>query len=235
MTLSVAGTRLRQCAIKRLATIFCLAISIAGHTSINAYGQDSAELTAAKVFAELPLEVTEMIRPSTRLDMIDYWQQADSLLTATNALGEECRIVAAAPDYMKVAVTPVSTLEIKLLKAGKQPIAMTLYTTGDPEAARDTEVRFFDSDMNPLNAGKYFNAPKLTDFFTLKGSGLTESDLAEKVPYMAVEYTTGTEDSPLRAKLTTLRVISEEDSDLLTPMLTQELTAEWKGKYDFKK
>ena len=111
-------------ATKWLLMVCCLAISVAGHASMN----ESDLLTASKVFADAPLEVLDMLRPSTRLDMLDYYIQADSMLNATDALGGTSRIELMSPDYMKVSVTPVSTLEIKILSQGKRQIVMTLYT-----------------------------------------------------------------------------------------------------------
>lgn len=211
-------------------TLFCLVTCVAGHPAVN----EDAPLTASKVFADAPLEVLEILRPSTRLDMLDYWNQADSVLTATNALGGESRLVQVAPDYMKVAVTPVSTLEIKILPVGKKHVVMTLYTVGDGEMAQDTEVRFFDSQLHPLDSRKYLKGPVLEDFFSLKGSGLDAEDLREKAPYAAVAYSTGPGAEPLTATLTTLRVISQEDRDLLTPFLTPTLSSPWKGGFRFK-
>lgn len=215
-------------------TAFCLATCVAGHASMNAPDASAGGLTASKVFAEAPLEVLDMLRPSTRLDMLDYYSQADSILVVADALGGESRLADVAPDYLKVEVTPVSTLEIKLLQAGKKQIVMTLYTVGGDGMAKDTEVRFFDSGLRPLDTAKFLKAPRLKDFFTLKGSGVDENELAEKVPYAAVEYSTGPGDAPLTATLTTLRVISQEDRDLLTPLMEKQLTAEWKNKYSFK-
>lgn len=219
---------------KWLFWTFCLATIVAGHPRMYAQTDSGASLTASKVFAEAPLEVLDLLRPSTRLDMLDYYSQADSILPAVNALGGVSRLTEVAPDYLKVEVSPVSTLEIKLLQAGKKQIVMTLYTTGDDSMARDTEVRFFDSQLKPLDAGKFLKAPGLTGFFTLKGSGISESDLKEKLPYAAVEYTVGPADTPLTAILTTLRAISQEDRDLLTTILTPTLTTQWKGMYDFR-
>ena len=210
--------------------VFCLVTCVAGHASMK----EDMTITASKVFAEAPLEALDMLRPSTRLDMLDYFEQADSLLTVTNALGGQSRLVAVAPDYLKVAVTPVSFLEIKILPLGKKQVVMTLYTVGDGEMAQDTEVRFFDAQLHPLDTRKYLKAPVLDDFFTLKGSGIDAEDLREKVPYAAVVYSTGPGDAPLTATLTTLRVISQEDRDLLTPLLTPTLSAPWKSKYSFK-
>lgn len=215
---------------KWLMALVCLVTYVAGHADVK--GEEP--LTATKVFADAPLEVLDMIRPSTRLDMIDYYTQADSLLVATNALGGECRLETVAPDYLKVSVSPVSTLEIKVLPAGKKQVVMTLYTTGDPEGAQDTDVRFFDSTLKPLDPSKYLKAPDLAAFFSLKGSGIAEDDLADKIPYAAIVYVTGPGDTPLNATLTTLRIISQEDRDLLTPLLTPTLTSTWKNAYRFK-
>lgn len=214
---------------KWLFTIFCLVTSVAGLAAVN----EPQPLTASKVFAEAPLDVLDMLRPSTRLDMIDYYTQADSLLTVTNALGGESRFETVTPDYLRVSVTPASTLEIKLLQAGKKQIVMTLYTIGSDDMARDTEVRFFDSQLRPLDASGYLKAPKLTDFFALKGSGIGEKELTEKIPFIAVCYSTGPGDYPLSASLTSLKVISQEERDLLAPLLNPALSAIWEGRYKF--
>ncbi|MDE6292034.1 MAG: DUF3256 family protein, partial [Muribaculaceae bacterium] len=148
-------------------------------------------------------------------------------------LGGESRLVQVTPDYLKVAVTPVSTLEIKILQSGKSPVVMTLYTTGDSSMARDTEIRFFDSGLRPLDSSKFLKSPGLPDFFNLKGSGISAEDLKEKLPYAAVEYTTGPGDVPLIAMLSTLKVIAQEDRDMLSPLLIPALSASWKGSYKF--
>ncbi len=206
---------------KWLLLTLCLVTSVTGHASVNA----SDSLTASKVFADIPLEALDLIRPSARLDMIDYYEQADSLLTVQNALGGESRLEQVAPDYLKVSVTPISTLEIKLLQSGKNKVIMTLYTvwnSGFP--AGDTEVRFFDSNLNPLPTEKFLKAPTLKDFFNLKGSSVTEKELQEKLPFTTILYSTGTGDTALTATFTTLEALSQEDRDLLTPLLKGPLT-----------
>ncbi len=193
----------------------CLVTSVAGHASINA----SDTLTASKVFADIPLEVLDLIRPSARLDMLDYYEQADSMLTVQNALGGESRLEQVTPDYLKVTVTPVSTLEIKLLQSGKSPVIMTLYTTNS-----DTDIRFFDALLNPLPTDKFLKAPTLKDFFDLRGSNVTEKELQEKFPFTTIQYSSGPGATPLTATFTTLETLSQEDRDLLTPLLRGPLT-----------
>lgn len=208
---------------------FCLVTFVAGQASVK----ETEPLTAMKVFTDVPLEVLDMLRPSTRLDMIDYYTHADSLLTVSNALAGESRIEQVAPDYMKVSVTPVSTLEIKILPLGKKQIVMTLTTTGGEDMAKDTDVRFFDAQMNPIDASKLLKAPGLKDFFNLKDSGVSLKELGEKIPFMAVAYTTGPGDTPLTATLTTLTTLSNDDRDLLTPLLIPSLSTPWKSKFRF--
>ncbi|MDE7410269.1 MAG: DUF3256 family protein [Muribaculaceae bacterium] len=212
-----------------LLTVFCLVISVTGHAAV--YVPES--LTASKVFADVPLEVLDMLRPSTRLDMLDYYTQADSILVATDALGGGSRLETVTPDYIKVSVTPVSTLEIKILGEGKRQIVMTLYTTGGDGVAKDTDVRFFDSRLRPLDASRFLKAPKITDFFSLKDSGISEKELGEKIPFSTVVYTTGPGEALLDATLTSLEVISREDRELLTPFLKPVLSARWNGRYKF--
>lgn len=230
MTLSSLRRKLRPVSRKWLVMVCCLATSVAGHAAVN----ESETLTASKVFSNAPLEVLDMLRPSTRLDMLDYYVQADSILPAVNALGGVSRLEQVTPDYLKVSVTPVSTLEIKILKSGKRQIVMTLFTSGGDGMAKDSEVKFFDSELNPLNTSKFLKRPALTDFFSLQGSSIGRDELNEKIPFTAVQYTSGPGDTPLTATLTTLDIISKEDRDLLTPLLNPSLSSTWKGSYRFK-
>ncbi|MDE6561865.1 MAG: DUF3256 family protein, partial [Muribaculaceae bacterium] len=210
MTMHFASC-IRNCR-KWLLLTLCLVASAAGHAAVNV----ADTLTASKVFAEIPLEVLDMLRPSTRLDMLDYYNQADSLLTVQNALGGESRLEQVAPDYIKVSVTPVSTLEIKLLPYKKGQLVMTLYTVSNMESrpsglrpVSDTEVKFFDSNLNPLDPAKFLTPPTINTLFNLKNSNLTEQDLLEKIPFPAIAYSTGPGAAPLTATFTSLEALSQ--------------------------
>lgn len=196
---------------------------------------DPNKLTALKVFAFIPLEVLDMLRPSTRLDMIDYYEQADSLLSAPNALGGSSRFLQVADDYLKMQVTPVSTLEIKILPlVKKEKVIMTLYTTGSDDGAKDTDVRFFDETLRPMHPGDFIKPPKLKNFFNLKNSKVKENEIREALPFKAVWYTTGPGDTPLTARLTTLSILPQETADLLRPLLLPPLSAPWHHAYRFR-
>lgn len=186
-------------------------------------------LTAVKVFAEAPLEVLDMIRPSSRLDMIDYYTQADSLVSVPNALGGQSRFEAVSDDYMKVSVTPSSAIEIKILPYKKSQIVMTLYTVGGDSIAQDTDVRFFDTDLKPLPVGKFLQMPDAVIFFNLKDSDISLSDFHEWLPFQTFSLSTGPGETPLSITLTTLRTLPAERRDLLSPLLNPTSTLTWSG------
>lgn len=193
-----------------------------------------APLTALRAFADIPLDVLDMLRPSTRLDMIDYYEHADSLWNAPNALGGNSRFLEVADDYLRVEVTPVSTLEVKILPAkNNKKLVMTLYTVGTDDGVKDTEVRFFDELFNPIFDNKLIKSPDLTRFFSLKGSGISEKELRKLISVVAVQYSTGAGDTPLTAALTSLEILPQETRDILKPHLIQSLSSPWKGSYKF--
>lgn len=214
--------------------VLSMALLLSATLSAVAKTVDAGDsLTAPRVLADIPLEVLDMLRVSARLDMIDYYEQLDSLHTVNDALGGNSRLERVAPDYLKLSVTPVSTLEIKILPYKKRDIVMTLYTTGGEGIAKDTEVAFFDADLRPLPVDKFLKRPAIADFFNLKESDISEKELKDILPFMAVEYSIGSEETPLRASLTTQEVLSEETKEILTPILKPSLTAEWKDKFRF--
>lgn len=193
-------------------------------------GRISAEnLTPMRVFADLPLDIVDMLRPSARLDMIDYYVEADSLAPVQDAFGGSSRLEVVADDYLRASITPVSTLEIKLLPLGGDTIVMTLYTVSGEGIAADTRVDFFDMDLRPLQAGRFIKLPETKDFFDLKGSDLTARKLDELLPFSSVAISTGPADAPLIAEFTVVGTLPDEEASLLKPLLRKQ-EFRWTGK-----
>lgn len=220
--------------MKRIILILAIAMTMVIGASAKS-GEASDTLTAAAVFRDIPLGVLETLRPSTRLDMLDYYVQADSLWQAPNAMDGYSQLQTVAPDYLKLTVSPVSTLEIKILPAKKGQVAMTIYTVGSDEVSKDSSVEFFDASLQPLRKGDYLKDPELKEFFNIKDSGVNERELRDLLPFQTVEYSTGTGDTPLTATFTTLMNAPEETRKKLEPLLKGPLTLKWKGRYELNK
>lgn len=223
--------------MKKIIVILALALYVAAGGSAKTI-ESPDTLTASYVFKNIPLEVLESLRQSTRLDMLDYYEQADSLWKAPNAMEGYSQLETVTPDYLKLMISPVSTLEIKILSSGKgfgkRQIAMTIYTVGGNGVSKDSSVDFFDAQMMPLRQKDFLKMPEMKDFFDLRNSGIDKKDLQEAMPFQTVEFTTGPGEAPLTATFTTLDHSPKEIQDKFRPLLKAPLTMNWKGKYSLK-
>lgn len=194
---------------------------------------DSA-LTARNVFERLQAPSLELLKQTTRLDMLDYWD-ADSVYKAKNAMNGESWLENVTPDYLKLHITPVSTLEVKLLPGKKAPVVMTIYTIGGEGQARDSMVEFYDPDLNPVDASLYFVEPDLKTFFDIpKGSATSIKELREMIPFPTVEYSATAGSDNLTGRLTSGEYMNVDDWNIARLFLKPEIVIPWKGKYKLK-
>ena len=191
-------------------------------------------LTARVAFTELQSPALEILKRTTRLDMLDYWD-ADSIYKAKNAVMGLSWIETLSPDYIKVRLSEVSFCEIKLLPEKNGRIVMTIYTVGDSVQAPDSQVDFYDTSLRPLDRKKYFKAPDLKDFFEIpKGSMTSMKEIREMVPFPTVEYSANAENNSISARLTVGEFMNLDDYNIVKLFLKPEITLEWKGKYKVK-
>lgn len=204
---------------------------------VSATAQKSASerITARKVFENLQSPALELLKKSSRLDMLDYWD-ADSVYRVKNALGAFSSLQTVTPDYLKVSITPVSTLEIKILPVKNETVVMTIYTTGDDSQARDSQLNFYTDTLWPMESKHFFVTPDLKNFLDIpKGSVTSLKELREMVPFPTVEYSASPDDNTLKARLTVDKYMNTDDYNILKLFLKPEIQAQWKGKYKFGK
>ncbi len=221
-------------AIRRAIGALALMITAVVPVSAQEKPGDSA-LTARAVFERLGSPALEILSPSSRLDMLDYWD-ADSVYQVKNALNGRSWLTEVTPDMLSVNITPVSTLSIKLLPVKGGKVAMAVYTVGGDGQARDSQVDFYDPiTLRQLDGSRYFTPPSLKSFFEIsKGSEVTMKDIEEIIPFMTVEYDLSSGSDEVTARLTSLEFIGSEGRDKIKSLLKSDLKAPWKGKYSFK-
>lgn len=216
--------------IRGLAAILLMAAA-ALLPSLTRGAEAPDSLTSRDIFCRLQTPALEILKPSTRLDMLDYWD-ADSVYKATNALGGVSHIMALTPDYMKVSVSPVSVYEIKILPGKKGRTVMTIYTVGDSVQAPDSSIEFFDSSLRASDPKKYLPTPDLKDFFDIpKGSITSMKEIREMIPFPTVEYSASADDNNLRARLTVGEFMNTDDYNIIRLFLKPEITFVWKDRY----
>ena len=108
---------------------------------------------------------------------------------------------------------------------------MTLYTVGGDSQAPDTDIRFFDTELNELPRDKYFKLPQLKDFFDLKGALTSMKEIERMIPFPTVEYTASADSDRLNAKLTVGEFMNQDDYRIIRVLLRPDgLTYLWDGK-----
>lgn len=187
-------------------------------------------LTADSVFIRLPHTVLELLHPSIRMDMIDYYH-LDSIYRAENLLDGRSWLDSLTADYLKVHLTDVSWLEIKILPLKKGgDVAAVSYTVDSTGAQADSQLFMLDADMNPLPVDKFFRTPRVKDFLHIeKGSVTKEKELVQMVEFPTIEYTFSPDNSDLTARLTVGEYMDVDDFNIFRLFLLPKLRYVWNG------
>ena len=139
------------------------------------------------------------------------------------------------PSYLKVRITPVSTLEIKILPSKKGRLAMTIYTVGDDVQAQDSEIKFYDSNLVKLDTEKYLEMPRVKDFFDIpKGSATKMKEIEQMIPFPTLAFTANSDNNNIEARLTVEQYINQDDWNIAKLFVKPYITLDWKkDKYKY--
>lgn len=187
---------------------------------------------ARTVFKDIHTSSLEILPKNTRLDMLDYWD-VDSVYKASNAMEGLSWIEQLTPDYLRVRVTSVSTFEIKILPDKKGRVVMTVYTVGDDVQAQDSEVRFYNEQLNQLPTERYLQLPKVKDFFEIpKGSTTKMKEIEQLIPFPTIAFNANADNDNLEARLTVEQYMDQDDWNIVKLFLKPSVILHWqKGKY----
>lgn len=221
--------------MKRICFILMIAISLMPQILYGARKGEAVDtLTASRVFADLPISVLDLVDRSRRLDMLDYYA-ADSIAKIPNAMEGLSYLDTVAPDYLKVVLTPVTTLGVKVLPCKKGDVILTAYTIGDKDQAYDTDLRFYDSSYQEIDRKKFMKLATLDDFFDYPDKAVKEL-VARLVPFPTVLYEPEAVGSGMSAQLTVGQFMSADDYARIKQYLRPKLHYTWNGsKFNLEK
>lgn len=214
--------------------------SVLAFTALTAAAGKTAvpdTISVKRAFVEMPVNTLDLLNRSTRLDMLDYFA-VDSVYKAENALEGESYLVAVKPDYLKLQLTAVSTLELKVVRSKKGgDIVVSVYTISGDSQAPDSDIKFFDANMKELPRDKYFRLPDLKDFFEIpKGSVTTMKELKQMIPFPTIEYFLSPGSDEIKARLTVGTFMDKDDYNIMKLFLKPEIFFRWNGsKYSLVK
>lgn len=194
-------------------------------------------ITAREAFVRLASPSLNLLTLDMRQDLLSYYD-ADTLRQVPNALAGLSQLTRPVTDsYLKVRITPVSTMTIKILPHKNDTIVATVYTIASPGQAADSQVSFYDSKMNKLSDDKYLKMAQIDEFIETphnrQGREL-KKELLSAIPYPTVEYTLTPESDDLTARLTVTDYLGAETMQQLKPYLRPELVYIWKNDRKFE-
>lgn len=188
-------------------------------------------LSTRTAFVNMPAKVLSLLTPEMRKDLLDYYDN-DTLRAIPNALGGLSHLERpVTPDYLKVVITPVSTMSIRQLPHKRSAIFAVAYTiTGDGNAA-DSEISFYDNSMRPLKTSKFLTLAQFEDFINLpKNEKDLKKELSALVPFPTVEYILSPDSNVLTARLTVEDFMGAESFARIKPYIHPEIKYHWDGK-----
>lgn len=193
--------------------------------------QGADTVSAADAFVRLPAMSLDLLTKGMRLDLVDYYR-ADSIYRVTNAMEGKSYLLRPLTDkYIKVQVTPVTTITLRVLPGKKDETVVSSYTIGDSLQAHDSDIRFYDTAMRELPRDRFIRLAEAKDFFIFDGvSSRDKKDLLTLVPFPTVEYILYPDNCTLTARLTVGDLMSRENLDRIKPYLRRERVYDWNGK-----
>lgn len=152
--------------MKLLFAVFWFGLSVASAT---------AQVNIAQVFRQMPNEHLRILTTNDRMDLLDF---AENKMTArvTNRLDAATTLDTLTSDYLHLTLTPVSTLEMKLLPMNDslQVVAM-VHTVAGP--SKDSSIRFFTADWKKeLPASTIISYPSMKDYLVKNESEMNEDE-----------------------------------------------------------
>lgn len=207
---------------------------IAGDTLAIEKAESAPVENVREAFLRMPKECIDILDTRTRLDMLDYLK-ADSLCKVNNDLQGSSEFLAPVTStFLKVRLTPVSTVAIKELPyKGKKIFAVSNTVAPEPGSA-DSELHFFDCHMKPMRADKMLKTPSVRDFLSLDNvDSSTRRELESLVPFPTIEYAFSPDSDTVTATLTAEGNMSREDFAKLKPYLRSTRIYRWDG-HSFK-
>ena len=217
---------------KKLLLFLILILSMAASQSSSAKSAVSPDtISARRAFVEIPATVLDLLSKSTRLDMLDFWD-VDSVYNAVNQMEGLSHLNEVTPDFLEVVITPVSTMQFKILKDKKgNDLVMTIYTVGGGREAKDSEIKFYDTSLQELDSSKLLELPELKEFFEIPRSSITKmKEIEEMIPFYTVCYQAAPGVDTVTGKLTIGQYMSEDDYHIVKLFEKPEIKMVWDGK-----
>ncbi len=185
------------------------------------------------IFINMPDSIEPLLTKVNKEDCVDF---LDSGMKAVvkNRFDRSAELKVLTSDYLQMQLSDVSTLELKLLPL-KDSVRIICMVKTVCASACDSDVRFFDTKWNELDASDFLKYP-IEDVFFLPLDSLTDDvqELRAKADICLMKASLSADDSSLTWEYTTPLTLHKDDRERLIPLLRKEpLTMQWvEGRFE---
>lgn len=185
------------------------------------------------IFVNLPDSIEPLLTKVNKEDCVDF---LDSGMKAVvkNRFDRSAELKVLTSDYLQMQLSDVSTLELKLLPL-KDSVRVICMVKTVCASACDSDIRFFDTKWNELDASDFLKYP-VEDVFYLPLDSLTDDvqELRAKADICLMKASLSADDSSLTWEYTTPLTLHKDDREKLIPLLCKEpLIMQWvEGRFE---
>ena len=175
------------------------------------------------VFLDAPEWVFPLLTKNCRADLVDF-VEAGMKAEVRNRLDGVSVLSELDDDFLKLATTASSTMQLKLLPAQDDTV-MCVVKTVKAEAA-DSRIYFYDRSWNLLNTGDRFQFPSIKEFFASPSAADEYIDVCD---IYLVALTLSADENTLVAEYTMPSYMNTDDAKTVAPLL-RKLEYRWDGE-----
>lgn len=194
--------------------------------SIGATLGIEAQITATEAFTSAPRKVMPMLDQTTRLDMVDYFNNGMST-SSTNLLNGRSRITALSDNQLTVELSDASTCDMIVLQGERNQLIAVITTVATP--APDSRMSVYSSDWKRDITASVFTKPTLTDWLTPEGKK-NRAEVESLVPFLLISYTYNPETATLTLTNNVKEFLGNELYDTIATYIRPSLTYQFNGK-----
>lgn len=216
-----------------LAIVALLSATVAAQAAGKQQSESPDTITAQTAFCDSKAKGLQLLPVTVRRDMVEY-MRIDSIYRAPNALeGISWLERPFSPEFLRVRVTPVSTVTYRILQGKKGDVVAELYTIGGGSQAADSEITFYDPAMRELKRDRIFRPARVEDFIRKETPSSERKKIIAAVPFPTVVYQLSPDSETLTVRLTVKQYMGEEEYAAVSPHLLDSLRYRWTGsKYE---
>lgn len=182
----------------------------------------------ADIWTNMPVHIMPNIGKNARLDMIDLYNAGMSAKIPTYT-GDTVQLVTLGDTYLNLRTSKASTVQIKLINAGKKPLYAVITTVEGP--APNSHIDLYESNWQSVAINKHFTPVTVTDFIAHpKKMRKERTELAQKITLHTIQYNMSDDTDNIIALPSFLQTLDDETRKEIEHNFHQQITLQWKGK-----